>query len=68
MEPPTHDEVVRRHLSRATCTVDQAAYVLNINRNSAYQAVHSGEIPSMRVGRRILVSTYWLREQLGVEV
>ena len=35
-------------------TVSQVADLLGIARNSVYQAAAAGEIPSMRVGRRIL--------------
>ena len=40
---------------KLTGTVDEAAEVLNISRNSAYEAVREGEIPSMRAGKRIIV-------------
>ena len=36
-------------------TVDEAARALRISRSSAYEAVRTGEIPSRRIGRRILV-------------
>jgi excisionase family DNA binding protein len=36
-------------------SVPQAARVLGIARNSAYEAVRQGTIPSFRIGRRILV-------------
>lgn len=39
----------------ATITVDEAAHVLGISRELAYRGVHNGEIPSLRIGRRILV-------------
>jgi excisionase family DNA binding protein len=42
-------------LESATLTVEQAARVLGIGRNGAYQAVKTGEIPSIRLGKRILV-------------
>lgn len=44
-------------LSKPTCTVDEAKLVLGIGRNQAYVAVRSGEIPSLRIGNRILVPT-----------
>lgn len=40
---------------RATLTVDEAARILGISRNSAYQGVLTGEIPCIKIGRRILV-------------
>jgi excisionase family DNA binding protein len=36
-------------------TVEEAAEVLRISRGSAYEAVRTGEIPSIRINRRILV-------------
>ena len=36
-------------------SVDHAAEVLGIGRNSAYQAVRRGEIPAIRIGRRLVV-------------
>jgi excisionase family DNA binding protein len=36
-------------------TVDEVARLLRIGRASAYAAVKKGEIPSIRIGRRILV-------------
>ncbi len=40
---------------RRTITVAEAGRVLGISRNAAYEAVHRGEIPAIRVGKRILV-------------
>ena len=37
-------------------TIDEAAKFLNIGFLTAYKAVKSGEIPSIRIGRRIIVS------------
>jgi excisionase family DNA binding protein len=38
-----------------TWTVTQCAELLGIGRNSAYEAVNRGEIPVIRIGKRILV-------------
>jgi excisionase family DNA binding protein len=40
---------------RKALTVDEAAYELGISRNAAYHAVRNGEIPSIRIGKRIIV-------------
>ena len=40
---------------RLTFTVEEVAHVLGIGRNSAYEAVRRGEIPAVRLGRRLLV-------------
>lgn len=40
---------------RLTVTVEEAATLLGISRAFAYEAVARGEIPSIRIGRRVLV-------------
>ena len=40
---------------RLTLTVEEAATALGISRALAYEAVQHGDIPSIRIGRRILV-------------
>jgi excisionase family DNA binding protein len=40
---------------RQTLSVEQAARALGIGRGTAYQAVRAGDIPSIRIGRRIVV-------------
>ena len=40
---------------KLTLTVPEAAQRLGIGRNAAYQGVRRGEIPSIRVGNRLLV-------------
>ena len=40
---------------KITGTVDEAAEVLEVARNTAYEAVKKGEIPSKRIGKRIVV-------------
>ena len=40
---------------RLVLTVVEAAQVLGLGRNSAYEAIRRREIPSIRVGGRILV-------------
>jgi len=41
---------------RLTLTVPEAARLLGISRALAYDAVRRGELPSIRVGRRIVIS------------
>ncbi len=48
-------------------TVEEAAEVLQISRNSAYEAVKEGQIPSIRVGRRILVLWGPFMRKIGAE-
>ena len=40
---------------RLVFTVEEAAKLLGISRSFAYEAVQRGDIPSMRIGKRILV-------------
>jgi len=42
-------------IERETFTVDEAAKILGIGRSKAYEAIQSGEIPSLRFGKRIVV-------------
>ncbi|MDP8931396.1 MAG: helix-turn-helix domain-containing protein [Actinomycetota bacterium] len=50
----------------ATITVEQAGALLGISRRSAYRAAASGHIPTIRLGRRILVPTAMLYRMLGI--
>ena len=40
---------------RKTMTVTEAAKVLGVSRNKAYQAARCGEIPTIKIGSRILI-------------
>ncbi len=48
-------------------TVEEAAKILRISRNSAYEAVKRGDIPSVRIGRRVLVPRTSLEKMLRGE-
>lgn len=48
-----------------TVTVPEAGRVLGISRGSAYEAARSGDLPTIRIGRRVLVPTALLLEMLG---
>ena len=49
-------------------TIDEAAGVLRISRQSAYEAARRGEIPTIRLGRRILVPRRALEKLIGAEL
>jgi excisionase family DNA binding protein len=51
-----------------TITIDQAAELVGISRGAAYRAVHTGEIPSLRIGRRLVVPSAKLLDMLGLHV
>ena len=40
---------------RLTLTVEEAARLLGVGRRTAYEAVRTGALPSVRLGRRILI-------------
>lgn len=40
---------------RVVLTVAEAGRLLGISRNSAYEAVRRGELPAVRIGRRLIV-------------
>jgi excisionase family DNA binding protein len=40
---------------RRTISVEEAGRQLGLSRNSAYQAAGRGEIPTIKIGRRLLV-------------
>ena len=55
----------RKPIKRATYTVPEAGKKLGIGKNSAYEAAHTGQIPTIRVGRRLLVPRAALDRMLG---
>jgi excisionase family DNA binding protein len=52
----------------ATVTIDETAAVFRVGRTTVYAKVRSGEWPSIRVGRRVLIPASWVRDQLGVTI
>ena len=36
-------------------TVPEAAHILRVNRNTAYEAIRRGQLPAVRLGRRLVV-------------
>ena len=52
-------------VTRMTITVTEAARRLGIGRNTAYEAVRRGEIPTIRIGKRLLVPVSALDKLLG---
>ncbi|MCX8032669.1 MAG: helix-turn-helix domain-containing protein [Thermoleophilia bacterium] len=45
-------------------TIQEAAAILRISRGSAYEAARRGELPVIRIGRRLLVSRVALERLL----
>lgn len=42
-------------MERMTIRVEEAAAILGISRNHAYAAAKSGELPTIKIGKRLLV-------------
>jgi excisionase family DNA binding protein len=40
---------------RKTMTITEASHALGVSRNKAYEAARRGEIPTIKIGKRILV-------------
>ena len=49
----------------ATYTVTEVANLLRIGRNSAYEAIKRGDLPALRVGKRLLVPRVALEKLLA---
>lgn len=47
--------------ARLTVSVEEAAEMLGVSRGTAYNLVRTGDIPSLRLGRRIVVPLQRLR-------
>lgn len=50
-----------------TLSVEQARKVLGLSKNSIYNAIHAGEIPSIKIGGKILVPRRQLERLLAGE-
>ncbi len=51
--------------SRLTYTVPEVAELLGISRSSAYECVRRGEIPSLTLGRRVVIAKTAIDVLLG---
>ena len=51
--------------SSRVLSIEEAGKILSISRSSAYQAAASGELPVIRIGRKLLVPRARLMEMLG---
>ena len=48
-------------------TVEETCRVLGLGKSAGYRAVAAGQIPAVRLGRRLFVPTARLLEMLGLE-
>lgn len=52
---------------RLVYRVEEVAELLGVSRSTAYDAVRRGELPAVRLGRRLLVPRARLEKLLGCE-
>jgi excisionase family DNA binding protein len=52
-------------MERLTLSVEEAGRLCGLSRNSAYEAARRGELPTLKFGRRIVVSRAKLLAMLG---
>ncbi len=50
---------------QTTLTIEQTAALLGLGRTAAYEAARRGEIPTRRLGRRVIVPVAALLDWLG---
>jgi excisionase family DNA binding protein len=50
---------------RVTVRVPECAEILDVSRTTAYVAARAGDIPTIRVGGRLLVPVAGLKKKLG---
>lgn len=50
---------------RLTYDIEELALLLGVGRNAVYDAVKSGEIPSIVIGKRKVIPKVWLARVLG---
>ena len=51
--------------ARLTLSIDEVASVLGLGRTAAYEAARRGDIPSRRLGRRVIVPVPAFLDWLG---
>lgn len=66
MTPESMDTAAHDTREPLTLSVEQAAAVLGVSRAFAYTLVRTGQLPSVRLGRRIVVPTRALERLLDV--
>lgn len=63
-EPQTHHQITAA-VHRQTLTIEEAAKLLGIGRSAAYNAAKAGEIPTITIGRRLVVPLPALERMLA---
>ena len=50
---------------KAAYGVAELLDLLPLGRSSVYEGIRAGEIPSVRIGRRVLIPAWWIKRQLN---
>jgi excisionase family DNA binding protein len=50
---------------RQTLKIEEAAKILGISRNTAYDAVKTGQLPTIKIGKRLLVPRIAIERMLS---
>lgn len=62
------EDVKKAVMTKLTVSVwPEAGRALGLGRNATYDGVKRGDIPSLKIGGRIVVPTATLRRMLGIE-
>ena len=61
----TQPQSDRTPLRQQTFSVEEAGELLGISRSSAFQAAANGQLPIIRIGKRMLVPRLALEQMLG---
>jgi excisionase family DNA binding protein len=59
------DAAVPNDLNAVTYRIEEAAKLLGIGRNTAYEAAKTGQLPTVRIGKRLLVPKVALEKLLS---
>jgi excisionase family DNA binding protein len=67
IDAPEHAGMVRDMTERLTLTIPETARLLGISRGAAYAAASDRTIPTIKVGRRLLVPRAALDRMLDID-
>jgi excisionase family DNA binding protein len=59
------ERTVNPLINKLTLSADEVAALLGVSRAKVYEAIHVGELPSIRLGRRVLVPARAIYELVG---
>lgn len=55
-------------MTPAAVSLEETARILGIGRSSAYRLARTGEIPTVRLGKRLVVPTAWITRTLDAAI